>query len=347
MGRLWTENNMQTIRKEITSEVLLCDDEGRLNPEAVGWSRKPFHVCNLRGRFPRKKKWDYWCITGDRFLFSATVAHIDYLSLGAAYFLEYDSKRFAEVTAVKVLPRLPVMPQTVEGAIQFEQARTRLKFQCAGNRLHMSVQSDSFKGRPLDASLEIERPAGHESLNVVVPWNAGTFQFTSKQHCLPARGAITWGGDTFTFSPGSAFACLDFGRGIWPYRTTWNWAAFSGHSGSDTIGVNMGAKWTDHTGMNENGILLNGRLHKIFDVVLFEYDDRNFMRPWRMNSESSGAVRLEFQPFYEKAEDTNLLVVRSSVHQVFGRYYGTLGVDGRIIPIDGVVGWAEEHRARW
>ena len=27
------------------------------------------------------------------------------------------------------------------------------------------------------------------------------FQFTSKQHCLPARGSITWGGETFTFSP--------------------------------------------------------------------------------------------------------------------------------------------------
>lgn len=61
----------------------------------------------------------------------------------------------------------------------------------------------------------------------------------------------------------------------------------------------------------------------------------------------TGAVHLEFKPFYERAGDTNLLVIRSRVHQVFGRYYGTLHADGRTIPVDGVVGWAEEHRARW
>jgi hypothetical protein len=338
---------MQPIRTEITREVLLCDDKGRLNPDAVGWSRRPFHVCNLRGNFPRKKKWDYWCITGDRFLFSATIAHIDYLSIGAAYFLEYDTERFAEQVAVKVLSRLPVMPETVDGTIQFEHGRTRLTFACAGNGLRLSVWSSSFAGKPLEASFDIARPADHESLNVVIPWSSERFQFTSKQHCLPTEGTVTWGNDTFAFSPGSTFACLDFGRGIWPYRTTWNWAAFSGRSGHDTVGLNMGAKWTDNTGANENGILLNGHLHKLFDDIVFEYDDRDFMRPWRMTSESSGAIQLTFTPFYDRAGDTNLLFIRSRVHQMFGRYDGTLRVDGGTIPVDGIVGWAEEHRARW
>ncbi len=338
---------MTLSRTELTNEVLLCDDRGRLNAQAVGWSRRPLHACNLLGRFPRKKKWDYWCITGDRFLFSATIAHIDYLSLGAAYFLEYDTKRFAEQAAVKVLPRSPVMPETVEGAIRFEHGRTRLAFDCIGSRLGMSVESGSFGGQPLDVSLTIARPAGHESLNVVIPWSSDRFQFTSKQHCLPTEGTVRWGSEVFTFSPGSAFACLDFGRGVWPYRTTWNWAAFSGHCGSDIVGLNMGAKWTDNTGANENGILVNGRLHKLFDDITFEYDDRDFMKPWRMTSESSGAVQLTFTPFYDRVEDTNLFFIRSRVHQMFGHYHGTLRVDDRMIPVDGVLGWAEEHRARW
>lgn len=338
---------MQTILKEITGEVRLCGADGRLNPDAAGWSRRPFHICNLRARFLRKKKWDYWCITGDRFLFSATVAHIDYFSIGAAYFLEFDTKRYAEKTAIKILSRAPAMPETVEGTIRFEHRGMRLEFERIENGLRMLVQSNSLSGKPFDASLDISRPADHESLNVVVPWSSGKFQFTSKQHCLPAQGIIKWGNDTFTFAPGSAFACLDYGRGVWPYRTTWNWAAFSGHSGEDTVGLNMGAKWTDNTGMNENGILLNGRLHKIFDDIVFEYDDRNFMRPWRMKTESSDAVHLEFTPFYDKVGDTNLLVIRSSVHQLFGHYSGTLRVDGRSIPIHNILGWAEEHRARW
>jgi len=338
---------MLASRKEITSRLALCDEAGRLNPEAVGWSRKPFHRCNLRGRFLRKKKWDYWCIVGERFLFSTTIAHIDYFSIGAAYFLEYESKRFAEHVALKVLPSLPDMPETVDGAIRFDHRNTRLAFECAGSKLHLSVQAVSFAGKPLTASLDISRPSDHESLNVVVPWSPSLFQFTSKQHCLPTEGTIAWGDDTFVFSPGSSYACLDFGRGIWPYRSTWNWASFSGRSEGDIVGVNMGAKWTDNTGVNESGILLNGRLHKLFDDVVFEYDDRDFMRPWRMKSESSGAIQLEFTPFYDRADETNLLIIRSRTHQMFGRYYGTLRVDGRIIPVDGIVGWAEEHRARW
>jgi len=338
---------VQTISREITHSGSLCDERGRLNPEAAGWARRAYHHCNLRGHFPRKKKWEYWCIPGDRFLFSATIAHIDYLALGGAYFLEYDSSRFAEQAAIDVLPRVPVLPEIVEGTTRFEHGGIQLAFECSRNRVQMLVHSERFGGKSLEARLDIERPENHESLNVVVPWSRHRFQFTSKQHCLPAQGTVQWGTDTFVFEPGSAFACLDFGRGIWPYRTTWNWAAFSGYSGSDVVGLNMGAKWTDNTGMNENGILLNGHLYKIFDDILFEYDDRDFMRPWSMRSDPGDAVRLRFIPFYEKASETNFLLIRSAAHQVFGRYSGTLQAGGRTIPVDGVLGWAEEHRARW
>lgn len=338
---------MPPIQEEITREQLLCDTQGNLNPAAIGWSRQPLHRCNLRGHFPRKKRWDYWCITGDRFLFSATIAHIDYLSLGAAYLLEYDSRRLADRAAVKLLSRKPPMPERVEGTVAFHQGDTHLVFEQTDDGLHMTVKSRRFAREPLDASIEIKRPREQESLNVVIPWGRDRFQFTSKQQCLPATGAITWGDEQLTFTPGATFACLDYGRGIWPYRTTWNWAAFSGYSGGDVVGINMGAKWTDGTGMNENGILLNGRMHKIMEDIVFEYDDRDFMRPWRMRTASSDAVQLEFTPFYDRANAINLLLLSSKTHQMFGHFSGKLHVDGQTVPIDNILGWAEEHRARW
>ncbi len=333
--------------REITTSTLLCNADGNLNPEAVGWSRKPLHVCNLQGRFPRKKKWDYWCITGERFLFSATIAHIDYLALGGMYFLEYETGRFTEKGAIKPFPRRPVMANLVEQTEEFRLCGTRLRFEQSGTVLRMSVRAGALSGKPFTADIHISRPVEKESLNVVIPWNRSTFQFTSKQQCLPAEGRLCWGKEEFVFAPGTAFACLDYGRGIWPYRTTWNWASFSGYSGGSEVGINMGAKWTDGTGMNENGILYNGRLHKIHEDILFEYDDKDFMRPWRMRTMSSDMVRLEFVPFYEKAGSVNLAVIRSKTHQMFGRYSGTLTIDGATIPIDNMVGWAEEHRARW
>ena len=56
---------MQTDTREITEHVELCDQSGSLNPDARGWARQPVITCNLRGRFLRKKKWDYWCVVGN------------------------------------------------------------------------------------------------------------------------------------------------------------------------------------------------------------------------------------------------------------------------------------------
>jgi hypothetical protein len=307
----------------------------------------PLHVCNLSGRWPRKKKWDYWCITGPRFLFSATIAHIDYLSLGGIYFFEYDTGRFAEQGGVKVFSSEPHMPDIVYGDIRFEQQRLALSFRQTEAGVRIEIVSKSFGGKPLEAHLDIARSKQHETLNVVVPWNARTFQFTSKQHCLPTRGHILWGGDTFEFDPDTAFGCLDFGRGIWPYRTAWNWAAFSARCGEELVGLNMGAKWTDGTGANENGIVCNGRLYKIFEDIDFDYDDADFMKPWRMRTRASDVVDLVFTPFYDKRSAVNLGVICSKVHQCFGRYTGTLRVDGRVIRVVDALGWAEEQRARW
>ena len=338
---------MQTIRNEIVEDVMLCDAAGRLNPAARGWSRRPLHRCNLKGRFPRKKKWDYWCVMGPRFLLSATIANVDYAAIGSVYFLEYETKRFAEHNVFKLFSKSPVMPDTVGGDIQFEHNGLALSFRSTETGLRMTVRSDNFEGKRLQADLDIERRDDHETLNVVVPWNESTFQFTSKQHCLPTRGNVRWGDETFTFD-NDAFACLDFGRGIWPYRTSWNWASFSGRAGEDVVGINMGARWTDHTGMNENGIVVNGRLYKIFDDISFRYSDKDFMAPWRMQTAGgSPAVDLTLTPFYDKTAATNLLLLSAQVHQLFGYYSGTLSVEGKTIRIEGTPGWAEEHFARW
>jgi hypothetical protein len=41
-------------------------------------------------------------------------------------------------------------------------------------------------------------------------------------------------------------------------------------------------------------------------------------------------------------------VIDSEVHQMFGRYSGRVIADaGQASEIDGLIGFAEEHRARW
>lgn len=333
---------------ELTDPVALCDERGRLLPASIGWSRQPLHLCNLQGRWPRKKRWNYWCITGPSFLLSVTLADLDYLGLASVYFLEYESKRLIEQTVTVPLGRGLDLPPTVNADVVFDHRKLRIGLREEGAGTHIRVESPAFGGAPLAADLLVERPPGHETLNVVIPWSDRLFQFTSKQNTLPAHGEVVLGADVYRFDPDETFGCLDYGRGIWPYSTKWNWGACSGRRGGRTIGLNLGGTWTDGAGMNENGVCIDGRLTKISEDLVFTYDRSDYMKPWTIRTRSSGRVDLRLVPFFERVARTNLLVLRSEVHQVFGPYSGTVVTDdGDAIALDGILGWVEQHDARW
>lgn len=333
--------------KELAAPVDLCDGEGRLNPAAVGWSRRPLHRCNLSGNWPRKKKWNYWAITSPQGLFSVTLSHIDYAGLAFAYFCNFVDKLFIEKTIIMPLGKGCLMPEAVAADVRFDHPDMRFAIDYLPGGVSIKFSCPDLMGLKTEAEISVSVPAGHETLNVVIPWSQSQFQFTSKQNTLPANGAVMVDGEKFTFDGVSSFACLDFGRGIWPYSSSWNWASFSGRQGDDVIGVNLGAKWTDGTGMNENGVCLNGRLHKISEDMSFEYDPTDFKKPWRLRTGATDRIDLTFTPFYERVAKSNLLVVRSEVHQCFGFYNGKLRLDGREIEVKKHVGWAEEHYAKW
>jgi len=49
-------------------------------------------------------------------------------------------------------------------------------------------------GAPGKLSALIEMPAGHETLNVVIPWSDSLYQFASKHQARPAHGTLQVGG---------------------------------------------------------------------------------------------------------------------------------------------------------
>jgi len=82
--------------------------------------------------------------------------------------------------------------------------------------------------------------------------------------------------------------------------------------------------------------------------VRFIYDRSNFMKPWALKTQSSERIDLQFIPFFERIAKTNLLIVRSEVHQVIGRFSGAvIPDDGVALSLEGMIGWVESHEARW
>jgi hypothetical protein len=320
--------------REITGPVDLCGPGGRLNPEAVGWSRRPLHRANLRG-WGRTKRWEYWGVVSPTHVVGMTVSSLDYAALYSLYLLDRTTGREIERSDIVPLARGVLLPERTGTA----SGRGKdLSFDFAGTPAATTLRGTA---PGVDIDLVVRREPGHEALGVVVPWSPTRFQYTVKDVALPVSGRLVVDGVEVPVGDG-AYAVLDSGRGKWPYSVTWNWAAGSSPGGR---GLTLGGKWTDGTGSTENALLVDGRLHKIGEELRWEYDRTDWERPWRISGET---VDVRFHPFHERAAATDLKIVASETHQCFGEFSGWACTDdGDRVSVDGLVGWAEEARQRW
>mgnify|MGYP001101558306 CR=1 FL=1 len=65
-------------------------------------------------------------------------------------------------------------------------------------------------------------------------------------------------------------------------------------------------------------------LIRFSEDVVFSYDPNKFIKPWSIKAQLSDRVNIQFVPFYERIAKTNLLILESDDHQLFGRFSGTI-----------------------
>jgi Protein of unknown function (DUF2804) len=325
-----------THEPELTSAIDLCLPDGRLNPAAVGWTRRPLHTANLRG-WGRAKRWEYWGIVTPEHIIGLVASSLDYAGVHGVYVLDRTTGRETSTDAIVPLARSTVFPtRSGEGEVSVRGGglAIRISQRPDGTTIHATAA-----GVRLD--LEVPLPEGHESLGVVVPWSRRRFQYTVKDVGRPVHGTLVLHDREHEIGGPEAFAVLDHGRGKWPYAITWNWAA----GAAEGRAIQLGGKWTDGTGVTENGLFVDGRLHKIGDELRWSYDRSNWLRQWLIRGER---VEARFHPFHEKVARSNLGVVANETHQCFGHFTGwAMTDDGTRTSLDGLVGWAEEARNRW
>lgn len=334
------------IERELTEPVMLCDDQGYLNPKAVGWSRVPLVTANLKGHWPRKKRWNFWNWISPDFSFSLTCSDIDFAAFCAANLIDFKTKKTASAISIKRGGSID-MPEQVERTIHYETGSMQYHMINEGGDIKVSFSCKNMKGKPAKAEFTILKPKGHETLNIVAPWSNERFQMNSKHNTLPTRGYVEVAGKRYEMDPENCHAVQDFGRGMWPYVSFWNWAVVTGKQDGDLIGVNMGAKWTTGTGANENGICYNGRLYKVMEDLVWEYDNNDWMKPWHIRTGYSDMIDLTLTPIYPQKTNLSLGVIRTGGNNSFGHWNGTLKFDGKTIKVNNMIGWAEEFEHRW
>jgi hypothetical protein len=346
---------MQT---ELTQPGPLLDAQGRL--AQVGWSRRPLLDCNLeQARFYalrwfqrfRMKRWDYYAVFTPQRFFSATIADLGYAGNLFVYTLDFARGDLHEEGLVVPLGSGVILERNSEtGVAAFANSSVTLQFEAGAQERRVSVSWPGFHGgRGIKAEITLQCPPRHESMNIIIPIGARRFYDNTKINCLPASGSIDYGGVREELRPDTCLGSLDWGRGVWEYRSYWNWASASGFlSGSDrrTIGLNLGRGFGDLSKATENCVVLDGRIHKL-GVVQFDYRSGDYMHPWRFRDDD-GRLDLTFAPFKDRTARTNLGIITSEVHQMFGRYSGSVTLDdGGPLEIHDLIGFAEEHHARW
>jgi Domain of unknown function (DUF2804), N-terminal/Domain of unknown function (DUF2804), C-terminal len=344
---------MQT---EITQNGPLLDPHGHL--AQVGWCRQPRLDCNLEAarfyalrplQFMRLKRWDYYAIFSPRRFFSATIADLGYAANIFVYTLDFNTNDLHEEGLVipfslgVTLPRNSQMGESVYAGKGVE-----LRFYSLPDRRQVYVSWPRFDhGRGIEARLSLHCPPEHESMTIVIPIGDKRFYYNRKINCMPASGVLQYGDEQEMLQPGETLGSLDWGRGVWEYRSFWNWASASGFLPEGRrVGLNLGSGFGDTSRATEDCFVLDDCLHKL-EAVRFEYDAQDYMKPWKF-SDAQGRLSLEFVPFKERLARTNLGIITSEVHQMFGRYRGFVIADsGEKIEIEDLVGFAEEHQARW
>ena len=343
---------MATHEHELTAPTPLCLPDGRrLNPDAVGWSSRPLVEPNLAGGWGRTKRWDYHAVLSDEVAVSLVYADVDYLGIVAVWWVHLPTGLSGGREVTVPLARGVTLPERYGTApLRFRHRHLGVEVvtDATGTRLTARWrEGDGTLGR-LDADMAL--PPGHGSVDVVIPWSERRFQYTSKHQARPVRGRLEVADRIWQLGGqrAPAWGVLDIGRGRWPYRTVWNWGGGAGHSTDGrVVGLQFGGRWTAGTGMTENGIIVDGRVLKIGEELLWTYDWDRPLAPWQVRS-PGGELDLVLTPRHDRHARTEALVLGTEVHQVFGSWTGRVpGPDGDLIEVVDAPGFAEESRSRW
>lgn len=300
----------------------------------------------------RIKEWDYYCILTDRHALALTVADNGYLGFLGLSWMDLEAGTATNHGAVRPFPmgRMALPPSADGGRIDQRFGGVHIAFEVRTGERRLIFDAPQFDGgRGLAGAITLTQPAD-ERMVIATPFADAprAFYYNQKINCMPAQGQAVLGGEAIVFSPDSAFAGLDWGRGVWTYDNTWYWASASGLHQGRRVGLNLGCGFGDTSAASENMLFVDGKAHKLGEVR-FGLPDEGPLdgAPWHF-IDDEGRLDLVFDPIVDRHDRVDLKLFSTSQHQVFGRYSGRMVLDdGSTLELTGLTGFAEKVRNRW
>lgn len=334
----------------------LLDPTGHLNQAGYATQLvKTYQRKAIKASPFRIKEWDYYLITQPTFGLAITVADNSYMSLLSVTFFDFEKRTeqtFSPMTfftfgklglpSTSAVGDIHVVKPNIEIHITHERGHRHLvlnipKFNDLG-----SLSADVMLTQKYDDTMVIATPFKEDPK---------AFYYNQKIIGMQAEGTVQFKAQTHAFKPEDSYALLDWGRGVWTYENTWYWSAAQGKVGSKLFGFNLGYGFGDGSQASENMIFYEGKAHKL-DQVKFVipthasgHDD--FMKPWTFTS-NDGRFEASFKPILDRSSKTQLAVLESDQHQVFGYFSGQAILDDKtVIEFKDFFGFAEKVRNKW
>ena len=341
------------MQHEITEAIPLLDEQGNLNE--AGYAKKLLPIYrrdSIKVNKTRIKEWDYYLINNGRFALALTVDDNGYMGLDSISLLNFEEGWEITKSPMSFMPlgRLRMPETSAVGDVKHAGAHHSISFinDGSGKRVLSARMSDFGPEGLLCANIELtDEP--EESMVICTPFDkAGHFYFNQKINCMRAGGQVYYGGRCYEFDPAESFAVLDWGRGVWTYHNTWYWGSASYHVNGVPFGWNIGYGFGDTAAASENMLFYDGKAHKLSQVKFnIPGDEKDFLSPWTFTSDD-GRFEMDFIPVLDRASCTDIKLIKSDQHQVFGRFTGKAVLDdGRVIEVKDFPGFAEKVENKW
>ena len=343
------------MQHEITQAIPLLDGQGNLTEP--GYAKRLLPVYDrkkVRGGLTRLKEWDYYYVGNDRFGVALTIADNSYMGLDSVTFLSFEGTPW-QITK-SPMSAFPMgrtgLPATSAAGITASTGKKHaILFRAGDGKRELAAHMEDFKeGQPIDVHVVLTAEP-EESMVICTPFDKpGYFYYNQKINCMRAEGTVRLGGETYTFSPEDSFGVLDWGRGVWTYHNTWYWGSASGLVDGRDFGFNIGYGFGNTSAASENMLFYEGKAHKLSQVTFhipIKDGREDYLKPWTFTSDD-GRFEMDFAPVLDRAACTDVKLIKSDQHQVFGRFSGTAVLDdGRRLTVKDLMGFAEKVENKW
>ncbi len=333
----------------------LLDKNGNLCEPGYAMSLlKTYDRSAIKAGKLRIKEWDYYLITNDRWGVALTIDDNGYMGLLSASVLDFEACTETTVSPMFWLPmgKTGFPSSSAEGNVQktLKNASGSFEHTPEGRRLRFRI--DRFRdGKPFECDILLtEEP--QDSMTIATPFEKkGHFYYNQKIIGMRAGGWFAVGDDRTELDPQRTFGLLDWGRGVWTYKNTWYWSAAQGEVDEHRFGFNLGYGFGDTSAASENMLFFDGKAHKLgrvdFGIPKKPDGSDDLLSPWHF-TDDEGRLDLAFTPILDRASKTDVLVICSDQHQVFGRFTGSAVLDdGTTVRIGDFLGFAEKVFNKW